>query len=1216
MRAFYFRLIIIFFFCINSFSSLYGQCNEVSFRTDAWRGHIYNKKNLTDYNTCYDETESFNQNFGTDDDRDWHSFSGAGGFVRGTFSVRYRMKSTKQGCYVADLAADDGIRLDVDGQRIFDEWVDQGTTTYINILINLNGSSQLVYEYYENAGGNTVSFQNFRKLNDITGGKNQTICSGERPSRLRGTEVLERSTKQGRRYESNHNTTYRWEYSVDGGVWQSALGNNTNKNYQPPVLRNNTSVVKIYRFRRVATYSQSLPKVKSKTYVDKTAVSRVVVNPSVGNAIAISGKSNVNQGANGVIYSVPVIKGATDYVWTLPTGVSVVSGNSTRSITVNFANNALSGNIKVYGRNSCGNGNSRSLSVTVKQVSQPSLSISDISVNEDAGVAVFVAKLNKPSSNDVSFRWCTSDWTAKGPNDYIRVPWTEVTIPAGQLSVNLEVTIVDDRKYEGNEKFSVYLRNSVYAVIVKDRVSCTIIDNESNASIEVDKQSPENAYTADQLVQEVLVTGCLTANGVTFTGDEAAGLGYFSAESSDFPLKSGLILSNGNVINAEGPNSGNSKSDDNSGFHFDEHNRDSDLMTLAGTYWDRKKGTWKKTYLDAQILEFYFVPAGDKLEFSYIFASEEYPKYACSKFNDGFAFIISGEGITNDSGLSGKNIALIPGSTDWVTINNVNGSRDNGTGSVCGSSDNYVDGSDSYATSFNGRTRVLKANADVVPCTTYHIKLIVYDNSDTQVNSAVFLEAKSFVSNEVFVENRLDNIEGDKDVMYRGCDESYISFSRKERLDEAYSFGVTITGSAVNGVDYYLLNPDGSNAGKFPDRITFPVGESELKYYYMASDAVKGEKDILFEVLIGCPCNAGDSDYFRKAVKIFDIAEIEASAVSNVTCNGGNSIATVIIKLKENLDTDNYLYSIDGGDFQASNRFQGNIFVGDHQVIIKDIFSCKSKEVIINVPEPTTLKADAGTTFKMCERDDTKELNGKGGIDYLWTCDKAEGLIDMDLTVPNPKISPLVTAGTYIYTLTVSDGVGNACSSSEDVEVSVMATPTLTLSTDKLEVCSGAEISLNADVKKAINPSYQWTPIGEVNHPNQQNVIAVPSITTIASRTYTLEVTSDNGCHVKQSISGIKVFPLPVVALNVAVSNLCSDGTNGEIMLEVTGGTPNASLPLFDYVWTPATVPNTHNPVGLKSGIYSVTVSDSKSCSQSTTVTIAPKPSPRGIYFN
>jgi hypothetical protein len=82
----------------------------------------------------------------------------------------------------------------------------------------------------------------------------------------------------------------------------------------------------------------------------------ITVNPLPGATGSITGTSNVCGGANGVAYSVTPVTGAVSYVWSLPAGASIATGNNTNSITVNFAGNASSGNILVYANNTCGNG--------------------------------------------------------------------------------------------------------------------------------------------------------------------------------------------------------------------------------------------------------------------------------------------------------------------------------------------------------------------------------------------------------------------------------------------------------------------------------------------------------------------------------------------------------------------------------------------------------------------------------------------------------------------------------------------------------------------------------------------------------------------------------------------------------------------------------------------------------------------------------------------
>ena len=73
-------------------------------------------------------------------------------------------------------------------------------------------------------------------------------------------------------------------------------------------------------------------------------------------AAAVSGQSVVCSGTAQVGYDVAVITGADSYVWALPAGASIVSGDGTNAISVDFSASAVSGGITVAGHNLCGNG--------------------------------------------------------------------------------------------------------------------------------------------------------------------------------------------------------------------------------------------------------------------------------------------------------------------------------------------------------------------------------------------------------------------------------------------------------------------------------------------------------------------------------------------------------------------------------------------------------------------------------------------------------------------------------------------------------------------------------------------------------------------------------------------------------------------------------------------------------------------------------------------
>lgn len=84
----------------------------------------------------------------------------------------------------------------------------------------------------------------------------------------------------------------------------------------------------------------------------------------------ITGDQTVCQNDVNVVYTVPTINFATSYLWTVPSGATIVSGQGTETIVVNYGSTALSGNITVRGVNSCGNGGLNTLPITVSPIPQ------------------------------------------------------------------------------------------------------------------------------------------------------------------------------------------------------------------------------------------------------------------------------------------------------------------------------------------------------------------------------------------------------------------------------------------------------------------------------------------------------------------------------------------------------------------------------------------------------------------------------------------------------------------------------------------------------------------------------------------------------------------------------------------------------------------------------------------------------------------------------
>lgn len=78
---------------------------------------------------------------------------------------------------------------------------------------------------------------------------------------------------------------------------------------------------------------------------------------------AITGPTNVAPSATAQNYSIAPVSGASTYTWTVPSGATIVSGQGTTTLVVNFG--IGSGNITVTANDSCGSSSAQTLGVLV-----------------------------------------------------------------------------------------------------------------------------------------------------------------------------------------------------------------------------------------------------------------------------------------------------------------------------------------------------------------------------------------------------------------------------------------------------------------------------------------------------------------------------------------------------------------------------------------------------------------------------------------------------------------------------------------------------------------------------------------------------------------------------------------------------------------------------------------------------------------------------------
>ena len=141
---------------------------------------------------------------------------------------------------------------------------------------------------------------------------------------------------------------------------------------------------------------------------------------------------------------------------------------------------------------------------------------------------------------------------------------------------------------------------------------------------------------------------------------------------------------------------------------------DTDLTALAG-----------HPTFDAASYQVTLIPTGSTLHVKYAFASEEYPEYVGTQFNDAMEVLVNG-----------VNCATVPGTSSPVSVNNVN---------IKTNSQYFVDnsaGAAGYSTSMDGITVPLTCAVPVTPGKAVTVRIAVADSADHIYDSAVALVDK------------------------------------------------------------------------------------------------------------------------------------------------------------------------------------------------------------------------------------------------------------------------------------------------------------------------------------------------------------------------------------------------------------------------------------------------------------------------------------------
>ncbi len=235
---------------------------------------------------------------------------------------------------------------------------------------------------------------------------------------------------------------------------------------------------------------------------------------------------------------------------------------------------------------------------------------------------------------------------------------------------------------------------------------------------------------ANELIENLFPGDAVEIIDVSFNGSYGA-VGTYSNGLANLGSDEGIVITTGTLSNLH------NNSSVHSGVANSSEAVDPDLDAI------KNGGSCN----DVGFFEIRIKPLISSLNFKYAFASEEYPIFVCTEYNDAFGLFVSGPN-PNGGDYLAENIALIPNTNLPVSINSINNGNvgSSGNSNDCISLDYsqyFIDIPASSPPIFNGRTQFLEAYIEVIACEEYVLKISIGDASDHNYDSGIFMESGS-----------------------------------------------------------------------------------------------------------------------------------------------------------------------------------------------------------------------------------------------------------------------------------------------------------------------------------------------------------------------------------------------------------------------------------------------------------------------------------------
>ena len=169
------------------------------------------------------------------------------------------------------------------------------------------------------------------------------------------------------------------------------------------------------------------------------------------------------------------------------------------------------------------------------QDAPPSLRIGDATVTE-GGMARFEVSLSVPIDQGVTVEYDTQDGTARAGSDYTAKSSVTLTFPAQTMTRTIEVVTLHDQDYEGDEAFTVRLRNPSGATL-DDATGTGTIQDDDSPGVSINNVTVQEGSQAEFTVTLAGPTNVpVTVAFATSDGSATAGVDYVTITSESLTI--------------------------------------------------------------------------------------------------------------------------------------------------------------------------------------------------------------------------------------------------------------------------------------------------------------------------------------------------------------------------------------------------------------------------------------------------------------------------------------------------------------------------------------------------------------------------------------------------------------------------------------------------------------------------------------------------------